>query len=296
MSAPNPLANMAITPEILAMAQHIVAEANKSDSSVGIEVLTGEFLSTKIAQGVAKDTIEGYQSAFKHLSHVLPDSATSADLTQATISNYIQYMDELGLKDPSINRRLREIRTFKNWGVKRGIVAWTNIEIQQRRVDNAPVYISEKKMTAILAQMKSEHREFVDLFLHTGARLREIWNAGLQSDNFLVVSAEKAKGRREREIELSKKDVEVYHRLMASGLSPERLSRLFKLACVKAGYPEHHFHHIRHTAACIMVHRIGLYQTSIRLGHASTAITEKFYLRFSARRIRGDFPSLFPSD
>ena len=253
-----------------------------------------EFLRRKINQGLAKDTIEGYSLSFKYLNMVMSIDSDISEFRQETIESFIELLVDRNLRKSGINRRIREIRSFVNDCGRLGIISQI-LDIRQFRISLDPVYINELKMSAILAMMKPENRDFIQLYLSSGARLREIYHGELQSDNYLIIDSSLSKSRKTRELELSGEEVVIYKRLMASGLSAERLSRLFKIACVKAGYPEHHFHHLRHTMAVREINRSGgdLYEISKRLGHSSVKVTESAYLRFSKRRIRNDFQSLW---
>jgi len=252
-----------------------------------------EFLRRKINQGLAKDTIEGYSLSFKYLNMVMSKDSDISEFRQETIESFIELLVGRKLKKSGINRRIREIRSFVNDCRRLGIISQI-LDIKQFRLNLDPVYINELKMSEILAMMKPENRDFIQLYLSSGARLREIYHGELQSDNYLIIDSSLSKSRKTRELELSGEEVVIYKRLMASGLSAERLSRLFKIACVKAGYPEHHFHHLRHTMAVREINRSGdLYEISKRLGHSSVKVTESAYLRFSKRRIQNDFSSIF---
>jgi integrase len=255
-----------------------------------------EFLRRKINQGLARDTIEGYSLTFKYLNMIMDVDSDISNFHQDSIEKFIELLVNRKLKKSGMNRRIREIRSFVNDSKRRGIISHL-LEIRQFRVNLDPVYINEKKMNEILVQMKPEHRGFILLYLSSGARLREMYQGELQSDNYLIIDSSLSKSRRTRELELSGDEVKTYRRLMACGLSAERLSRLFKIACVKAGYPEHHFHHIRHSMAVREINRSGkIYEISKRLGHSSVKVTESAYLRYSSRRIRKDFPSLFDAE
>jgi len=272
-----------------------------SISKISIQKSMDAFLRSKKNSGLSTDTIEGYLSTFSGIAKVIDIEGDISTITQDTTEKYIEYLSNRGpsekkLSKSSINRRLRECMAWLNGCKRRGYITRA-IEITQFKVNLDPVYINEKKMNEILAQMKPEQREFIQLYLSSGARLREIFHGELQSDNYLTIDSSLSKSRRTRELELSDEEVGIYRRLMACGLSAERLSRLFKIACVKAGYPEHHFHHIRHSMAVREINRSGkIYEISKRLGHSSVKVTESAYLRYSERRIRQDYPSLFDAE
>ncbi len=272
-------------------------ETDTINAGITIQTAMNDILRSKINAGLSVDAIEGYENTFRGIAKVIDVEGDVSSITQHTIEEYLEYLlsrRHLGkkLKKASINRRLREFRSWLNACRKRGYFN-RSIEINEFRLDQSPVYIAEEKMNNILAKMKAEYRAFILLFLSLGCRLRELFQGTLETDNFIVLSAAHSKSRKRREFELSDAEVEIYKRLMASGLSPERLSRLFKKACVEAGYPEHHFHHIRHTMAVMNIYKIGIYELSRKLGHSSVKVTESSYLRFSERRIKKDFPSLF---
>jgi len=261
--------------------------------AITIQKAIDDMLDGKIRLGLSDDSQEGFQLTFKYLGQVIDLGSDLSTITQDIINNFIEVLVGRKLKKTGINRRIREMRTFTNYYKDRGYI-FHGLEIKQFRIEAVPSYISELKMNVILAEMKPEHREYINLYLSTGARLREIYNATLDSDNFLVIPAELSKTRRPIEIELSPENVIIYKKLMDSGLSAERLSRLFKAACVKAGYPEHHFHHLRSTAGMLEYIRTGdIYHVSRMLHHSTVKTTESHYLDHSKRRLKADFKSLY---
>jgi len=251
-----------------------------------------EFLRRKVNAGLAESTIQAYRDSFKKLGKMVSLEGDISTLTQDVIERSIESLQGK-LSIASQNKYLREIRTFYNDCKKRGIISHT-LEIKELRVDMTPVYIPEPNLKKILVEMKPEHREYISLYLKTAARLREIYNATLEPDGYLCIPAELAKARKPIEIQLTPENIIIYKKLMASGLSPERLSRLFKQASVRAGYDSVKFHSLRHTGAIMELIRTNdIYHVSRMLHHSTVKTTESFYLRFSKRRIRNDFPSLY---
>jgi len=266
-------------------------------SGITTQKVMDDFLRRKINANMAFKTIEAYENSFfNHLSKFINLEDDISTLTQDVIERSIESLQQ-GLSKASLNKFLREIRTFYNDCKKRGIISHT-LEIKELRLDQVPAYMSEIKIKKILSEMKPEHRGYIKLYLATCSRLNEIYNSRLESDNFLVISdPELTKTRKGIEIELSPENVIIYKNLMASGLSSNRLSRLFKMACVKAGYPEHHFHHLRHTGAIMEYIRSGnIFHVKMMLHHSTVKTTESFYLQHSERRLRRDFPSLYDAE
>ncbi len=260
---------------------------------ISIQKTMDDFLRRKKNAGLSADSIEGYTITFNKIGQVVDIDIDISNFNQEIFEKFVELLLDRGLKKSGINRRIREIRTFYNDCKKRGLIT-CNIEIEQFRVESIPLYISELKQNRILAEMKPEHREYIKLYLSTGARLNEIYNATLESDNFLVIPAELCKTRRPIEIELSPENVIIYKKLMASGLSSARLSRLFKAACVKAGLPEFHFHNLRATAGLELYIRSGdIYRVATLLHHSTVKTTESHYLVHSKRRLSTDFTALY---
>jgi len=265
---------------------------------ISIKNATDEFLKTKQSGDLSADTIEGYELTLKHLGKVIDLEADVSCITQDTVEKFKDYLQlERRLKKTGINRRLRELRAISNFCKERGYLSCALI-IKEYRVDQTPSYLAEGKLTEILDKiMKPELREYIGLYLSTGARLNEIYNANLESDNFLTISAELSKTRTAIEIELTHENVIIYKKLMKSGLSSSRLSRLFKIACKAAGHPEFHFHNLRHTAAIMeLIRSKDIYHVSRMLHHSSVKTTEQSYLVHSKRRLKADFPSLYNAE
>jgi len=262
-------------------------------NGITIQQATDNFLRTKYTGDFASDTIEGYELTLKYISKVIDMGIDVSSITQDTVEKFKELLLDRKLKKAGINRRLRELRAIINFCKERGYLSHALI-IKEFRIDPTPSYIPEAKWDKILSKMKPEHREYISLYLSTGARLNEIYNATLESDNFLVIPADLTKGRRRSiEIELSPENVIIYKKLMRSGLSSSRLSRLFKIACKAAEYHELHFHNIRHSAAIReLIRTKSIYHVSRMLNHSTVKTTEKSYLVHSKRRLNVDFPSL----
>jgi len=281
--------------ELIALLKQLLSAQSTSMPAIpAITIRKGkdDMLDDKIRHGLSDDSQRGFHLTFKYLGQVIDLENELSTISQDIINNFIDLLVSRDLKKAGINRRIREMRTFVNYYKKRGYT-FQRLEFELFRVGGVPSYLSEPRMKKILAEMKPEHREYINLYLSTGARLREIYNATLKSDNFLVIPAELCKTRRPIEIELTPENVIIYKRLMESGLSAERLSRLFKAACVKAGYPEHHFHQLRATAGMMEYIRTGdIFHVSRMLHHSTVKTTESHYLVHSKRRLKADFKSL----
>jgi len=279
---------------LIALLQNAIGK--DANNGITIQQAADKFLRTKTNADLSADTLEGYELTLKYLGKVTDMGLdVSRNFTQDTVEKFKELLLKRGLKKAGINRRIRELRAIKNFCKERGYLSHALI-IKEYRVDPTPSYIPEAKWDKILSKMKPEHREYISLYLSTGARLNEIYNATLESDNFLVIPADLTKGRRRSiEIELTHENVIIYKKLMKSGLSSSRLSRLFKIACKAAGYQEFHFHNIRHCAAIrtLIQKKNDIYHVSRMLHHSTVKTTEKSYLVHSKRKLKVEFPSLY---
>ncbi|MHA2024100.1 MAG: tyrosine-type recombinase/integrase [Candidatus Thorarchaeota archaeon] len=277
---------------LIALLQNAIGK--DANNGITIQQAADKFLRTKTNADLSADTLEGYELTLKYISKVIDMGIDVSNITQDTVDEFKELLLARKLKKAGINRRLREFRAIINFCKERGYISHALI-IKEYRVDPTPSYIPEAIWDKILSHMKPEHREYISLYLSTGARLNEIYNATLESDNFLVIPADLTKGRRRSiEIELTHENVIIYKKLMKSGLSSSRLSRLFKIACKAAKHQEFHFHNIRHSAAIrtLIQKNNDIYHVSRMLHHSTVKTTEKSYLVHSTRRLKVDYPSL----
>jgi len=280
---------------LMALLQNAIGK--DANNGITIQNATDNFLRAKTNADLSADTLEGYELTLKYISKVIDMGLDVSCITQDTIEKFKELLLDRGLKKTGINRRVREARSIMSFCKERGYLSHALVIKEYRIAPLTPSYIPEAKWDKILSKMKPEHREYCELYLSTGARLNEIYNATLESDNFLVIPAELCKTRRAIEIELTPENVIIYKKLMKSGLSSGRLSRLFKIACKAAGYAEFHFHNIRHTAAIMeLIRTKDIYHVSRMLHHSTVKTTEQSYLVHSKRRLKVDFPSLYKAN
>ncbi|MCF6239445.1 MAG: tyrosine-type recombinase/integrase [Candidatus Marinimicrobia bacterium] len=277
---------------LIALLQNAIGK--DANNGITIQKAADNFMRAKTNADLSADTLEGYELTLKYLGKVIDMGIDVSCIIPDTLDEFKELLLKRGLKKAGINRRIRELRAIINFCKERGYLSHALI-IKELRIDPTPSYIPEAKWDKILSKMKPEHREYISLYLSTGARLNEIYNATLESDNFLVIPADLTKGRRRSiEIELSPENVIIYKKLMRSGLSSSRLSRLFKIACKAAEYHELHFHNIRHSAAIReLIRTKSIYHVSRMLNHSTVKTTEKSYLVHSKRRLKADFKSLY---
>ena len=280
---------------LIALLQNAIGK--DANNGITIQKAADNFMRAKTNADLSADTLEGYELTLKYLGKVIDMGIDVSCIIPDTLDEFKELLLKRGLKKAGINRRIRELRAIINFCKERGYLSHALI-IKELRIDPTPSYIPEAKWDKILSKMKPEHREYISLYLSTGARLNEIYNATLESDNFLVIPADLTKGRRRSiEIELSPENVKIYKKLMKSGLSSSRLSRLFKIACKAAKHQEFHFHNIRHSAAIReLIRTNSIYHVSRMLNHSTVKTTEKSYLVHSQRRLKVDFPSLYKAE
>ena len=174
-----------------------------------------------------------------------------------------------------------------------------------------PIYVSDDEFSAICEATGDEFMSRVfEFYRVTGCRSSEPFYAEING-RFMTIPAEHAKGRRARDIELNKEEIEVLRKMQNQFHTPEKsgsykhgwkrvsqtheigfISKAFLSACRKAGIEGKKFHSLRHTCAVrTYLETRDIYAVSRKLGHASVTVTE-IYARFDTRRLEQDFPTV----
>lgn len=241
-----------------------------------------EYVPSIISQSRAK-------SAIKHLLSLNFDTA---DLTSADLLHYRMERKEQGVSDSCANRELAVLGSAYKWA---GLPC---PKIPRTREIPRPDAITEHQVQKIIdAAHNLQTKAFVWLLFATGQRFEAVQKlkrsqiiSGViefESDGYPLAKRRKRRARTPLTPEINgvlKSLEKVFGKSEYILPSPDgngycrSLSRWVRAAAERAGVKAS-AHVLRHSAATIAIEKVSLYEVSAMLGHSSTAITEKQYIK-----------------
>ena len=248
----------------------------------------------------------------QHVGHFVDHFGSSKKITMIRQSDIDAYKIAIAEKfaAATTNINLRTVRTMWTWFKKQNYPV-NNLTFKQiAEPHQKPLYFSNDEFEKILKVSEPFCQEVFKVYRDTGMRLREGFHGNLQG-NWLIVSAQLAKGKREREIPLTDEQVKVIVKLQTTSHTdatsdrkniqrgthlPDYYSRAFKLALDNVGITGKSFKGLRHTAAVrFYLKTRDLFHVQRLLGHAHISTTE-IYSKYSLHRLAQDFPDLVETD
>ena len=264
-----------------------------------------EWLKLRKADGLANTTINRNRDSLNTIIGILGELINLDQIDSKAIDEYKYVMQKKGYSPHGINLNLRTLKTFLKWCINRDYLTKVPHISMVRTPQVAPSYISDKNFDKIMSleYLNNHYKRVIFFYRETGCRLSEPI-LGRLDGNWLIIDAGFTKQRREKEIELSDKCVEIciemkvqFDKWKDRVKKPvtkyflDHYSKAFKRACNQIGIGNH-FHDLRHTFAVrryLQTHDI--YQVCKEMGHASVKTTE-IYAQFSLKRLKYDFPSI----
>jgi len=272
-----------------------------------------KYVNARKADRLAESTITLIENALDHLQRVLRPTFPIETINIGHIDAFKAscHKDKYALT--SVNIRLRTIKTFLIWLHERNYIKLVP-KIKMLSVPKTIRYVSNDQFKKICKKVSPHLVRVFAFYRETGCRLSEPLFAELDG-NFMTITAEHAKGRRQRDVFLldeSKKTlIELKQMTHFSGnLHPGRAkestgmrilrnthevkfySKEFKKAAVACGITDVRFHDLRHTAALrAYLKTRDIYAVARLLGHASVNTTQ-IYANFDLKRLEQDFPDL----
>lgn len=276
-----------------------------------------EYLDARMAEKLRIGTIDIYQRALNYFIEVCGRNIPMENISIQHIEIYKKRFQSDSGEYANIN--LRALKTFLNWAFDHEIIKNIPKIKLVKTVNKPPSYFNEKEWNDIisldLAEVRNgigqlkypdiEHYKRAWIFYYeTGCRLSEPFNGVLDSDNWLIIDADKYKTKIQKQVLLNDELVtilqEMQNRLfdfLKIGNTSKinfikRYSRVFKMCCRMVGINNKRFHNIRDTFAIRRYLALrDIYQVSKELGHTSVTTTE-IYAKFNPRRLNQDFPKL----
>ena len=212
-------------------------------------------------------------------------------LGQEHIDQYVKSMIKGELSPHTINLRIRTIRTFWSWALKK--YNWlAPMEFPQVPAPLKYQYFTDDEFDMIITKTPSGFlKEVFNLYRDTGARKSEIGKFGRIEGLFYILSGQYSKTKVDRVIPILPQHIPVIKEMQSLPYSPNYYSRKFKEAC-RAARVQGHLHLCRHTFALRKWLETGdIYLVSRLLGHSSVSTTE-IYMRHDLKKLQQDFPTI----
>ena len=162
-----------------------------------------------------------------------------------------------GWADNTINMRTRNIMVILRWSKEQGYIDRLPFKLEQINVPKkTKIWIQPEVFREIIAHMPKEYRCWVIIAYHTGLRLRELgiypddkqfgglFHTLHRVDNTWQLDVRGKNGKRCK-IALPDWLKDTYDLMVSQRYHPCTISKHFKKACRKAGYPHHYFHNTR---------------------------------------------------
>ena len=275
-----------------------------------------KYVNARKSEHLAANTISIIEDALDHLQKVLRSTFPIETFSIKHIDAFVSACHTDDYSRTTVNMRLRAIKTFLIWLNERSMIDAVP-KIKFLPVPTQIRYLSNKQFKAICKQVSPFLARVFYFYRETGCRLSEPLFAEIDGD-FMTITAEHAKGRRQRDIHLTPhlKTILLEFKRMthpSGDQHPGRngktggmyivrdtheikyYSRKFKEATDNCGLKHVRFHDLRHTAALRSYLKTrDIYAVARLLGHASVSTTQ-IYANFDLKRLEQDFPDLVKS-
>ncbi len=239
-------------------------------------------------KGLRPNTIKAYTYTldyfFEAVSHQLPVKS----LNESHVKTYVRLLHKKKFQPNSINLYIRHINAFTAW-LKREKYTIVNITHEKMRVDQAkPKFLTPDELDKIYKQCVKNSRLTSTIMVYEalGLRISEL-HQSRRDGEFVIIEAENAKGRRQREVPIPPDIIEHYDLAMKRLYNPTSLSHMFKKLITDAELdPRKTFHSLRHTYALrMLIQTDNVYYVQQLLGHKNIETT-MIYTQFSPELLR----------
>jgi len=276
-----------------------------------------KYIQARKVERLAEGTMGIMENALNHFQRILKPSFPIETIGITHIDQFKErchdkgpkYAEENGYANATINIWLRNIKTFLLWGEEREFIQKCP-KIKMLPIIDQIRYLSNAQFEMILKKLDPFMQRVLHFYRETGCRLSEPFY-GIIDGNFLTITAEHAKGRKQRDIFLTPHLIEILLELRENThLAPDGncdptviklvkktheikyYSKMFKKAAVACGIDDVRFHDLRHTAALrAYLKNRDIYEVARLLGHSSISTT-MIYTKFDLKRLEQDFPDL----
>jgi len=254
-------------------------EIIKKDLS--ILTLSKRFIKS-VSLRVAKQTVRSYSSSVDNLMDAFRPTMSILELNPDSYDKLVTHLRDIGLTDTTINIRLRSIKVFFNWCIKRRIIDVMPFHVQLLKIGHrSPKLMDRSELDAILNNIDDiPSKQAINVYLHTGLRKSELSpkNHVLEGNGRYLKVIDK--GNKKRIVPMPENVLNDYQSFMESGRDVNKVSRLFSKAREKSGIkdPQKTLHALRHTFAFRKLYetKMDIIQVRDIMGHTSVKVTEGY--------------------
>ena len=242
------------------------------------------------------------QQGLSYLIDVLGKTYPLKSIDSHHIEKYVDYLENKGLSNTSINIHLRTIKSmfnhYKNMDKLDKIPFIKSLSIPK----SEPIYITDDEFQSIMdiEGLGDFYKRVFLLYRETGMRLREPMMSTLNGNWIDIPNTSKSKQGRNIELNDHLRDIFIeFKAWLTSGYGStlkdcgDHLSKRFRKCLNKVGVNHHkHFHSLRHTFAVRqLISGTSIYELKLLMGHHSVTTTE-VYSNMNLKRVAYDFPTL----
>lgn len=221
--------------------------------------------------------------SYKHYIKDFIESSKIGRMNQITPLQISRYLTGCsGLSENTRKHLVDYIRTFVRFAVSHNYIPENplkNLRIKKPTVV-PPRYLTKPEITSVIdASVKAGIYPMVMTAIYSGARLSELRRLRWSNIDFerRIITIEKSKSGRFREIPLHRKLADVLRPLASDGLcfNKKNMRRRFDQMKIFAKIDDIGWHTFRHTFASLLAQAgVSLYKISKYLGHSSIKTTE----------------------
>ncbi len=185
---------------------------NKQKENLTLEEGFELFLKYKKVHNVSPRTIDYYKDCFKYFGQFCDTSTNSLDLCDEDIIDYIEYLQDKGIKDVTINSYLRGIRAILYFLMKKNCMENFKIELVKEELQIHETY-TETELQALLKKPNvnecsfAEYRSWamINFLLGTAVRLSSLTNVKIKDLDLDggTVTIRRVKNRKQQIIPIS---------------------------------------------------------------------------------------------